>query len=204
MLIDLWQYITLKGNRSKDEIQVFISALSQISELFDKILTFQWGKINTLHVISNKGGILFRWTAMATLCLSSILQAKPMPKKPWRSIVQLQACVTKTAEINAVKLKSLCWQGKCRRKAGKINMGLQQMLEFIYILMMATALIGTCRRCQAQRACPADPDCQHSVAAIWIFIIMKHLYQRLNSTPQLSFGYSAYLFQDMYSRWIEF
>lgn len=169
-----------------------------------KILTFQWGKINTLHVISNKGGILFRWTAMATLCLSSILQAKPMPKKPWRSIVQLQACVTKTAEINAVKLKSLCWQGKCRRKAGKINMGLQQMLEFIYILMMATALIGTCRRCQAQRACPADPDCQHSVAAIWIFIIMKHLYQRLNSTPQLSFGYSAYLFQDMYSRWIEF
>lgn len=85
-----------------------------------------------------------------------------------RSTVQLQACVTKTAEINAVKLKSLCWQGKCRRKAGKINMGLQQMLEFIYILM-ATALIGTCRRCQAQRACPADPDCQHSIAAMNIY-----------------------------------
>lgn len=83
-------------------------------------------------------------------------------------VVQLQACVTKTAEINAVKLKSLCWQGKCRRKAGKINMGLQQMLEFIYILM-ATALIGTCRQCQAQRACPADPDCQHSIAAMNIY-----------------------------------
>lgn len=47
-------------------------------------------------------------------------------------------------------------------------MGLQQMLEFIYILM-ATALIGTCRRCQAQRACPADPDCQHSIAAMNIY-----------------------------------
>lgn len=41
MLIDLWQYITLKGNRSKDEIQVFISALSQISELFDILHSYE-------------------------------------------------------------------------------------------------------------------------------------------------------------------
>lgn len=64
----------IKGDNQKNQKK---------NHVFTKLrCTFQWGKINTLiHVFSNKGGTLVRRTAMATLCLPSILQAKPMPKK---------------------------------------------------------------------------------------------------------------------------
>lgn len=94
------------------------------------------------------------WTAKVTAhCLSIFLAKQTATKEQSQreGLAQLPGCVTKTAEINAVKLKSLCWQGKCRCKAGKINRSprlQQQMLEFIYILM-ATALIGTCSHVQA-------------------------------------------------------